>query len=68
MFLQYYVLCGPQTPIKTPLRHHYANASLCVNFWFLCMTLARVKVKIKVTCTGAAVKSKVLAPLHRHDK
>ena len=32
------------------------------------MMLARVKVKIKVTFTPASVKSKALAPLHRHEK
>ena len=54
---------------------------LCVKFCSLCMKLARVKVKIKVTFTAAGsksmtlvtftsadVKSKVLAPLHRHEK
>ena len=48
------------------------NANLCVNFCSLCMTLSRVKVKINVTLTSetftpASVKSKVLAPLHRHE-
>ena len=54
------------TPIKTPVRHHYANANLCVNFCFPSMMLAQVKVKIKVTFTPAARKSNadvILLPL-----